>query len=269
MNGTIFPVDIPDTRWSSFHAEGYDGPVVGVVYKTGKEPCCGVALGGLGTGCIDIDPRGIYGFSSIFNPVGPRPGYPGQLMPRLLPEIEAIFGLSVGGKTWVLASPEILRGGELEWCTEPDRQLGNPDRRQSHRIPVPNIENVDSAREIRYWGHYPVVDMEFTTDAPVSVGMRAWAPFIPGDAVASNIPAIVFCVSIRNTTTSPQQGTIAFNFPGPQAEESPATDVMRTRVREDFEGILVNCPQRVSYLIGVLGQPQCRFGGGMRGSAAS
>ncbi len=37
------------------------------------------------------------------------------------------------------------------------------------------------AGEIHYWGHYPVLDMEFETSATVGVGLRTWTPFIPGD----------------------------------------------------------------------------------------
>ena len=37
-----------------------------------------------------------------------------------------------------------------------------------------------------------------TTSAPVSVGVRAWSPFLPGDVTASMIPGAVFEVHLRN-----------------------------------------------------------------------
>ena len=67
-------------------------------------------------------------------------------------------------------------------------------------------------REIRYWGHYPVADLEFDTDAPVSVGLRAWNPFIPGDIEASLLPGIVFEVHLRNTSAITAEGNDCLQF---------------------------------------------------------
>jgi uncharacterized protein (DUF608 family) len=44
-----------------------------------------------------------------------------------------------------------------------------------------------NAQEIHYWGHYPIADLEYDTTSEVSVGLRAWTPFIPGDAPTSNL----------------------------------------------------------------------------------
>src|SRR5690606_37698008 len=67
---------------------------------------------------------------------------------------------------------------------------------------------------IDYFGHYPIADLEFDLPAPVSVGLRAWSPMIPGDAKSSMPPGAVFEFSIRNATDAPQSGTLAVNFPG-------------------------------------------------------
>ena len=64
------------------------------------------------------------------------------------------------------------------------------------------MKGVKSVKEIHYWGHFPVADLEFETDAPVSVGLRAWAPFIPGDTITSNTPGAVFEVHLRNTSAT-------------------------------------------------------------------
>jgi uncharacterized protein (DUF608 family) len=80
---------------------------------------------------------------------------------------------------------------------------------------VPAAEGALAADDIEYWGHYPVADLEFRSSCPVSVGLRAWTPFIPGDAAASNIPAAIFEVHLRNTTTEPHSGCVAVSFPGP------------------------------------------------------
>ena len=55
----LFPTDVPADTWASFAAHGFSEPVDGVVYRTEAPPCCGVPLGGVGTGCIDLDARGV------------------------------------------------------------------------------------------------------------------------------------------------------------------------------------------------------------------
>ena len=281
MGDTIFPTDLPDLEWTEFQAEGFSERVSGLVYRTGQPPCCGVPLGGISTGCIDIDARGAYGFSSIFNPVSPYPHGTSKegRMPRKLPSGQPLLGLAVGGKTWVLATQEIVDGGDIPWCTEPFfagtpvEQLeglglaagsGTPDT-----VSIPRLEGVAAAKEIHYWGHFPVADIEFETDAPVGVSLRAWAPFIPGDAAASNAPAAIFQVNLRNTTTQPREGTVAFNFPGPDADEAVAAEFTREPVQEDFQGLLVYSMGGVGYALGVIGGEALRLGGGLGGSSTA
>ncbi len=81
------------------------------------------------------------------------------------------------------------------------------------------VEGVQRPAHVRYWGHYPVADIEYELDAPVHVGLRAWAPFFPGDADSSNTPGAVFLVHLWNEGGTPQQGTLAFSIRGPRIEE--------------------------------------------------
>lgn len=56
-----------------------------------------------------------------------------------------------------------------------------------------------SSAEIAYWGHYPVADMAARfREVPLRAGIRAFAPFIPGDAADSNIPAALFEIRLHN-----------------------------------------------------------------------
>jgi len=255
----LFPISLPDLQWRQFDAEGFDEPVAGVIYRTEHPPCCGVPLGGISTGCVDIGARGVYGFTTLFNPTdycAPRTRW----ITRKLPVIRPILGVSVGEKVWVLAAEEMIAGGELLWCTEP-----RTEQAQGHvdSVTAAVVEGVRPADEIHYWGHYPVADMEFEIDAPVSVGLRAWAPFVPGDTAASNIPAAVFEVHVRNTSEEPQRITSAFDFPGPAAPEARSTEFTRTPIDEDFEGVLVDSGGCVQYVVGVLGHEEARFGGNL------
>src|SRR5262249_10852746 len=164
------------------------------------------------------------------------------------------LGLSVDGKTFVLTT-----------------------------IPVMGNEN---AQEIHYWGHYPVVDLEYETNAPVSVGVRAWSPFVPGDVSASNTPAAVFEVHVRNVSQNSRNVTLAFSFPGPTQSEAqisptssrkksyidwvPISDPIgdgsiRSQRKEisisGFHGISVTSEKGTGYALGVIGETErLRFG---------
>jgi uncharacterized protein (DUF608 family) len=255
----LFPMDLPSLTWTEFPALGFERPVSGVIYTAEKSPCCGVALGGISTGCLDIDVRGVYGFCSIFHATSPR--FEHSFTPRKLPTCEPILGLSIGERTWVLAAPQFVEGGNIEWCTSPAAAWGKEPKIDI--VTVAKIEGVEAATDIHYWGHYPVADMQFETDAPVSVAMRAWAPLLPGDTPASNIPAAVFEVQLCNTSQTQQDGTVAFNFPGPDHQEARSTDFSRDFVDEDFEGMMISSAGGVNYVLGVLDCEDARFGAGL------
>jgi uncharacterized protein (DUF608 family) len=162
-------------QWCEFTASGYDRSVCGVVFGAGD--CTrGMPLGGIGTGCVDLNTDGTLGLCSIFNSFAP---------PRELSA--ALLELTVAGRTMALTAVD---------------------------------NGPESCLDIRYWGHYPIADIEYGLQTPVSVALRAWAPFIPGDAETSNTPAIFFDVTLRNTSRAGQSGTLACCFPGPAETEA-------------------------------------------------
>jgi len=147
---------------------------------------------------------------------------------------------------------------------------------------------VANTEDIHYWGHYPILDAEYETASAVSVGLRAWTPFIPGDAHLSNTPAAVFEVHLRNTATTPRKGTLAFNFPGPtQAEAQISPDSPRDAMtigwdmgmpvamgtipanRKEitaggFRGLSVSSEKGTGYALGIIGSTDpIRFGGAL------
>ena len=65
---TLFTEGLPIRKGQEFSALGYIAPVSGAIFTSDQAPCCGVPLGGISTGCLDIDPRGVFGYSSLFNP---------------------------------------------------------------------------------------------------------------------------------------------------------------------------------------------------------
>ncbi len=57
-------------QWREFAASGYDQSVCGVVFGAGD---CkrGLPLGGIGTGCVDLNTDGTLGLCSIFHSFAP------------------------------------------------------------------------------------------------------------------------------------------------------------------------------------------------------
>lgn len=241
----LFPRDVPAKQWAHFEAHGYSRPVCGVVYRLNDQVPHGMPLGGLATGCIDLDTDGTFGFCTLFNSGVPTRG----------PLQYGFLGISSEGRAWILSSRA--------------------------------LPGVESAKEIHYWGHYPIADVEYALDAPLSVGLRAWSPFIPGDAHTSNLPGAVLEVHVRNLTSVPRQATVAFSFPGPtQAEAQISSASLRVRrylgfpVNEpvaqgvvsptrdqaqngELSSLSVTAPTGTGYTLGVIGEKQVRFGGGL------
>jgi hypothetical protein len=191
-------------------------------------------LGGIDTGCLDLEADGALGFCTIFNSHVPRRG------PLNLP----FLGLNLGDRTWILTTRKLQPVDSAYLQFEGSR--------------------VNFAEEIHYWGHYPVADLEYRTSAPVGVGLRAWAPFIPGDLAASNTPAAIFEVHLRNESAEAQQGSLVLSFPGPNEAEAGGFPLQRTVLRgeDGLAGLLV-AGESAAYVLGVLGGVDVQTGGAL------
>ena len=107
----------------------------------------------------------------------------------------------MGGKTWVLCDPTQVKTGSGDYqpagpsakyrAWKGKKWANSIEKFQEQPTPL-KLEGVALVSQIHYWGHYPVVDLEFETDTPVSVGLRAWSSFLPGQVVDSMLPGIVF-----------------------------------------------------------------------------
>ena len=99
-----------------------------------------------------------------------------------------------------------------------------------------------SSADIVYWGHFPVVDLiaQFA-EAPLSVGLRAFSPFILGNAPDSNIPAALFEIALSNHGEEPLTLDLAITLPQPptsgKAEATLVGDSLRL-VTDRGEGLL-------------------------------
>lgn len=79
------------------------------------------------------------------------------------------------------------------------------------------INNVPlSTGHITYWGHYPVADLKARFDGlPLQLHLRAFAPFLPGDAASSNTPAALFDLELRSLDGRELPADLALQFPAP------------------------------------------------------
>lgn len=153
-------------------------------------------------------------------------------------EINTPFlALAVGGKVWGLTTKKI---GEV--------------------VPVEQID---------YWGHYPVADLEFETNGPMSVGLRAWSPFLPGLSQLSNTPGAVFEIHLRNRSGAAQQGSAVMTFPGPAAQEAPPRSCRRRPIDGTVRGLEVGDEKGAGYVLVALNEKTVRTGGplGLEGPA--
>ena len=85
-------------------------------------------------------------------------------------------------------------------------------------------EGVGDVKGLDYFGHFPVADVRFQLDVPVQVSLRAYSPFLPGDAAECNTPAAVFEVRLTNVSDKPQQAALDFSPGGfPEGSTEPFT----------------------------------------------
>lgn len=259
----LFPASLPTLKAVEFAAHGFTRPACGVIYSQVHAARQGMALGGIDTGYLSLETDGTLGVCTVFNSLDPQRG------PLDIP----LFGMSLGDEVWVLASPR-ASSGEYVWLPTRHCQM---------------------ASMTHYWGHYPVADLEYDIPGcPLNAGLRAWSPFLPGDSGTSNMPGAVFEIQLRNLSNRPQQGKLAFMFPGPtQAEaqistHSPRvkrakphpqwiataptpTRALRQQVRGDFSGLVVTSEavKDIGYAMGVIGDVEVSAGAGLVGGNPS
>ncbi|NLV73710.1 MAG: hypothetical protein GXY52_03345 [Chloroflexi bacterium] len=180
-------------RTQQFRCRGYQQPVFGTVYPRSSLRWHGVPLGGLGTGFLCWDTDGRNSQCTLFNQ-----------LPNIsaLPVLGTIpFSLDVDGRTFALA----VRGDD-----------GSGD-----------------LTDLRYFGHFPLLDLSMQIEAPIRIEIRAYGPFIPGDAVTSNTPAIVYQVTLTNLDTHPHRCTLRYDAPEPP---KAVTDTQTLELAEGWQG---------------------------------
>ncbi len=224
--GYFFPVNLPHSEWSEFAARGYTQPVTGIIYRGRPRPTCGMPLGGLDTGCIDVETNGMLGYMTIFN----------QLVnPRRIANVP-FLAVAMNGDSCILATDG---KGKRERPLFGETGLWPPFDYSPAYFDVGLKDEVRFAKSIDYWGHYPIVDMQYQTHLPVEISLRAFAPLIPGDTKTSMTPGVLFEIAITNPTDKQQTGTLAITLPGFQTNPEEPTGTVRKELTGRLNGVQV------------------------------
>lgn len=108
-----------------------------------------------------------------------------------------------------------------------------------------------STAEIAYWGHFPVADLVARfAERPLTLGLRAFSPFIVGDAADSNIPAALFEVEIGNRGSEPLKVELCVSPPAPKAGEASQTALLGEGLTVTYDGLRVQGRAAVTLLPG-------------------
>jgi uncharacterized protein (DUF608 family) len=216
-------VDAKDATLCQFAADGFRQPVPGVVYRAGRL-ARGIPLGGLGTGYVELTGRGRVGDVTICN------DFPAAYTWEEPLRLDApLLAVGLGSAVRVLAMP-------LEAADE-RAELGS----------------ALLASDICYWGHYPFAELDFVTDLPLDVRLRAWCPFVPGDAELSNSPLAFLELSLTNRDATPVDVHVALACPGfPVVEDAV---YRRARLKGSATGVATTTEhygRDVGYALGIL-----------------
>ena len=255
----FFPRHIPHADWQEFAADGYGQSVTGVVYRGEPRPTCGMPVGGLDTGCLDIEPNGMLGYVTIFNEL---------VAPRGLSNMP-FMGYRTEGRTRLLATDLRTKEDTPTPAASPHQFPPTDYTPRYRQLDMPDVE---LCRSVDYWGHYPVLDMEFDTGDSLDVGMRAFHPFLPGDTNTSLLPGAVFRVRLRNRANHACQGVFLFSLPGFGGGKSARGEQVERTVLDlesAIEAVRVNRlsdnpGRRMEYALAVLDAPAgCTWGAGL------
>ncbi len=87
-------------------------------------------------------------------------------------------------------------------------------------------------KAIEFTGQYPVGHVEYRDDdAPVSVALDAYSPFVPLDFASSSLPLTVMSFTVRNTSGAPVDATVAGWLQNPVLLATERSSTVRARNR--------------------------------------
>lgn len=136
---------------------------------------CGVPLGGIGAGKVELDADGVFTAITINN---------NQDVPIYRAD-GSFLGLWYRGKEETGA-----------WILQKENHLP---------------EELPRVKEITYWGHFPGVDLRYE-GLPLEVCVEAFSSLIPNNVQDSALPGMICNVRVRNPKTYPVEAAVLFSW---------------------------------------------------------
>ena len=186
----LFPKNLLHSSWLDFQSYEYDNDVCGVIYRGEPKPSCGMPLGGIDTGCLDIETNGMLGYATIFNDL---------INPRLLYNCP-FLGININDEDTYL----LISDNKIKYDSPKDKNNDNYFPPLDYTIKYKEVEipGLKKCDYIDYFGHYPVLDMEYHINDDIEIGLRSFSPFVPGKLDLSIVPGIYFQVFVRNKSSN-------------------------------------------------------------------
>ncbi len=148
-----------------------------IVYQGEVNDKLGMAMGGLGTGTLEIDRAGRFQNILVQN------NWNVKVKPVPFPDFMSVF-----------AENESEKHGCLLQLTHPAERLSCIDK-------------------LQYSGSFPFTNIEYNDEKlPVDISMEAFSPFVPHDADSSSYPAIIFSFRIYNQGTKKVRASVAMSW---------------------------------------------------------
>lgn len=158
--------------------------------------CVAMPLGGIGTGSIALCGDGSLRQWQVVNQVNHSGYVPNSFF--------AVWTRTPGGHpvSRALQSARFLDDeGFVPAESVSDHVVPAAMRRWAEALPL--------IGDTRFRGEYPIARLDYDDDLPVEVSLDAVSPFVPFDAEASGVPAILFEFRVRNRTKARVQAALA------------------------------------------------------------
>lgn len=209
----------------------------------------GVPLGGLGTGSVELRADGYFHEWQIMNnrPWGAGPEFQGQ------PDL-AFFAVQLRGAG-------VQRTLLLAQTPPANHFLNNP----YHAPFVEHAARIDA--EVRF--PFTRLQFHYEKEAPVTIALEAFSPFIPLDSRHSALPVAFFTVTVLNTGAIPLEVSVmqvasnlaGYNQPTSLSVMTPAAadDGPASRLRFSREGCAPDSQDNGTMVIGALGAGEGGF----------
>ncbi len=173
------------------------------IKNVSNQDLCGIPLGGIGAGSIELRPDGCLHDWQIFND---RPWKGEKILmmddeSRIVGPWESMFAIRV-----------------KEQNKRPIIRILQKMQRIEMEMPYMQYD-IKHIRDIQYNGEFPFVNLKYDDldldQFPVEVSMEAFSSFIPLDTKNSSLPGIYFTFSVKNPTDKPISTSILMAIPNP------------------------------------------------------